>query len=1374
MKKILGLDLGTTSIGWALVNQSENEDEKSSIIAAGVRVNPLSSDEKDCFEGGKDITTNATRRLQRSARRNLQRYKLRRERLIEILKQNGWIDNGQLLSEDGNRSTFETYRLRAKAATEEISLYELARVLLMLNKKRGYKSSRKAVSSEEDDGKIIDSMSVAKELYDRDMTPAEYCLELATKNSFKFLPDFYRSDLTAELDRIWETQSISYPEILTDDFRTILNGKGRNETSRTFYARYGITTSDNKGKDKKLQALKWRVAALAEQLPIETVAYVISDINGQISSSSGYLGEISDRSKILYFNRITVGQYLMSQLDKDPHFRVRNKVFYRQDYLDEFERIWETQASYHKELTPELKREIRDTVIFYQRRLKSQKSLISYCEFEGKKITISTGGKAKEVYTGPKVAPRSSLLFQEFKIWSVLNNVEVRFPDGTKRHLEQNEKENLAKELTIKDSLSSSDAAESLFGKRSGVTMNYKTLDGNKTTAAIFKQLIEIVNISGHGDWDIKKMKYENVTETITEVFEALGYNHGIINFDSSLCKERYEQQPLFKLWHLLYSYEGDNSKTGNASLIDKISQLCGIPHEYAKLLSGITFAQDYAQLSHKAISKILPYLKLGYEYSKACELAGYKHSKDSLTKEELESRPLVDHLPLLAKNSLRNPVVEKILNQMINVVNTLNDTYGKPDEIHIELARELKQTKDQRKEATKRNNDNQSDNDRITKILKSEFALSYVSKTDILRYKLFEELKNNAFKTLYSNRYITKDILFSRDIDIEHIIPQALLFDDSMTNKTLEFRDVNLEKGKMTAMDYVASKYGDEGVMDYRLRIEDMFKSGAISKGKRDRLLMKMSEIPSDFINRDLKDTQYIAKKAKEILQNYARRVMSTTGSVTAKLREDWRLVNVMQELNWDKYDKIGKTYTVVRGDEHVVRKISDWTKRNDHRHHALDAITIAFTKPSHIQYLNNLSASDSNESELYGIKTKETHLEGSKRVFNPPMPYDELRKSVKDVLESILVSIKAKNKVVTKNRNKSKTKNGYNETISLTPRDALHKESVYGKARQYETFFIPVNGKLTYQIIGQIASTAERDAIRKRLDEFGGDAKKAFTGKNSLDKNPVYLDRFHSKCIPEKVRCVRFRTVYTIRKKIDDKLNVSKVIDGRIRQLLTDRLKAYGDDPKKAFTNLDANPIWFNEAKGIQLKSVTISENLNLDALHYKRDKDNRIITDENGNNIVTDFVNLRNNHHAAIYKDSDGNYQEVMVSFFEAVNRANAGMPVIDKEYNRALGWEFLFSIKSNEMFVFPDPQNGFTPEDLDLTDPANYSLISPYLYRVQKISSKDYWFRHHLETTLEDDNNLKDITWRRITSLNKLAGVVKVRINHLGQIVSVGEQ
>jgi CRISPR-associated endonuclease Csn1 len=115
--------------------------------------------------------------------------------------------------------------------------------------------------------------------------------------------------------------------------------------------------------EQKLENFIWREKALSEKMHPEQIAVILSKINSQINNSSGYLGTISDRSKDLYFNKKTVGQYQMVVLNNNPNAGLRNMVFYLQDYLDEFNTIWEEQAKYHPELTDELKTEIRDIVI---------------------------------------------------------------------------------------------------------------------------------------------------------------------------------------------------------------------------------------------------------------------------------------------------------------------------------------------------------------------------------------------------------------------------------------------------------------------------------------------------------------------------------------------------------------------------------------------------------------------------------------------------------------------------------------------------------------------------------------------------------------------------------------------------------------------------------------------------------------------------------------------------------------------------------------------------------------------------------------------------------------------------------------------------
>lgn len=1425
MKKILGLDLGTNSIGWAVVNEAENEDEKSSIVKLGVRVNPLTVDELTNFEKGKSITTNADRTLKRSARRNLQRYKLRRENLITTLKENGFINSDSILTENGNRTTFETYRLRAKAATESVSLEEFARVLLMINKKRGYKSSRKAKSTEE--GQLIDGMDIAMQLYENNLTPGQYTFNLLNSGK-KYVPDYYRSDLQFEFDKIWNVQCKFYPNILTDTLKKDLLGKNKTQTWAICKEPFGIvgTKRTTKGFEQKLENYQWRCDALTQKMGLEELAVVLQEINGQINNSSGYLGAISDRSKELYFNKQTVGQFQMIQLDANPNYSLKNQVFYRQDYLDEFERIWETQAKFHKELTPELKHIIRDIVIFYQRPLKSQKGLISFCEFENKQIEVVVDGKKKVKTIGLRVCPKSSPLFQDFKIWQVLNNIQLEGnainDDGTinqkkgKRYLDDDEKHRLYEELKYKERLSKSDALKLLFKNYKELDMNFKEIEGNRTQAALFKAYETIINMSGHGEYDFSKMESAMVEEIVRDVFNCLGFNTDILAFDSSLEGVAFEKQPMYQLWHLLYSFEGDKSATGHESLVQILNDKYGFDKEYANVLSNVIFQSDYGSLSTKAMRKILLFMKDGNEYSLACELAGYRHSKKSLTKEELNNKVLKDYLDILPKNSLRNPVVEKILNQMVNVVNQVIDTYGKPDEIRIELARELKKSSKEREEMTKQVNESSRLHDQYKLTLEKEFGMTNVTRNDILRYKLYLELEANGYKTLYSNKYIPREKIFSKEIDIEHIIPQAKLFDDSFSNKTLEYRQVNLNKSNATALDYV-NTLGATAVDEYKSRVEDLFQKGKISKSKHDKLLMTEDDIPSGFINRDLRDSQYIAKKAREILEEIVKHVVPTTGSITDRLREDWQLVDVMKELNWNKYAQLGMVSYYEDSDGRKIGKIEDWTKRNDHRHHAMDALTIAFTKRSYIQYLNNLNArvqkgvdeyfdldmveimdlpKNERASAVYAIEKKELYRDNHGKLrFIAPMPLDEFRVEAKHHLENILVSIKAKNKVGTRNINISKKKIGENKKVQITPRGQLHLETIYGSQKRYATKEEKIGASFDANKIAYVACKRYREALLARLNKFEGDAKKAFTGKNALSKNPIWIDEQHREQVPEKVKLVSFETIYTIRKPITEDLKIEKVVDTHVREILQERLAQYGGDAKKAFTNLDDNPIYLNKEKGIKIKRVTIEGISNAIALHDKHDQFGKPILGDNGQSQPVDFVNTGNNHHVAVYRkpmldktgvqkmDENGNLlyelDEQVVSFFEAVERANQGLPIIDKTYKADEGWQFMFSMKQNEYFVFPNEKTGFDPNEIDLLNPDNYAKISPNLFRVQTMSKveygnaivRDYVFRHHLETTVT--SKIKDVTYKQLKSLSPLRDIVKVRVNNIGQIVWVGE-
>ncbi len=1422
VKKILGLDLGTTSIGWAKVIEGEAPDH-SSIEKIGVRVNPLTVDEQTNFEKGKPITSNAERTLKRGMRRNLDRYQLRRANLIEVLIENGFISPDTPLTEIGKGTTHQTWSLRAKAAVEKIEKEELARVLLAINKKRGYRSSRKAKNPEE--GQLIDGMAVAKKLYEENLTPGQFSYQLL-KQGKKYLPDFYRSDLQAELDKVWDFQKTYHPEILTDQFRKEITGKGQRATSAAFWRVYEFNTAENKGTrdEKKLKAYEWRSSATSKQLEKEEVAYVITEINNDLNKSSGYLGAISDRSKELFFNKQTVGQYLYHQVKKNFHSSLKNQVFYRQDYLDEFEKIWETQAAFYPEMTESLKIEIRDIVIFYQRKLKSQKNLISLCEFENREIEIETGSVKTKKKVGLRVAPKSSPLFQQFKIWQVLDNVLVRKKGSRKRVIKETDdeifsfdletKQALFDELNIKGNLKAGKVIKLLGHKPTDWEMNYTQLEGNHTNKALYEAYLKILELEGYDVKELLKVKSNKdevelddlnvpvaeIKDMVTQIFETLGISTEILSFNAELDGKAFEKQESYQLWHLLYSYEEDNSPSGNETLYRLLKEKFNFKREHAQILANVALIDDYGSLSTKAIRKIYPFIREN-KYSKACELAGYRHSALSLTKEEIENKPLHNRLEVLKKNSLRNPVVEKILNQMVNVVNALIDeendkleAEGKKrnfhfDEIRIELARELKKNAQERADMTSNINAAKIANEKVFKLLQNEFGIKNPTRNDIIRYRLYEELKSNGYKDLYTNTYIPREIIFSKEIDVEHIIPQSKLFDDSFSNKTLTYRKDNLDKGNKTAYDYIKSKYGDEYLSSYITRIENLYhlglknKEDGISKAKYLKLLKPESEIGDGFIQRDLRDSQYIAKKARFMLYDICRVVTPTTGSITDKLREDWGLINIMKELNLPKYRKLGLTEMKEKKDGTFKEHIIDWTKRNDHRHHAMDALTIAFTKHSYIQYLNYLNARKNEQHKLHSniiaIETKETEIitddtGNRKRVFKSPLP--QFREKAKLHLDKVLVSHKAKNKVVTKNKNKIAGKNKPQET--LTPRGQLHKETVYGKYHYYESKEEKIGAKFDEATIAQVTNPLYRRLLLQRLSENGNDSKKAFAGKNALSKKPIFLDETKTSTLPEKVKLTWLEEDYSIRKDItpenfkDTKI-IEKILDQGVKRIMLARLQQYGSDPKKAFSDLGKNPIWLNEEKGICIKRVTISGVKNAEPLHYKKDHFGNAILDKDGKQIPADFVSTGNNHHVGIYRDADGNLQERVVSLFDAVQLTNAGLPVVDKEYNKSIGWEFIFSMKQNEYFIFPNEKTEFNPAEIDLMDEKNYSLISPNLFRVQKLATKNYMFRHHLETTVDDKKSLVNVAYKNIRSTNPLVGIVKVRLNHLGDIINIGE-
>lgn len=1135
MKKVLGLDLGVSSIGWAYI-ETDKDNKQGRILDAGVRIIPLDTKDADEFSKGNSVSPSKDRRLKRGMRRNMQRFKLRRARLLRNLTALGWWKEGQPWQAD---DPLELYGLRARAVRERLEPEELARVFLALNTKRGYQSNRKAQNEDED-------------------------------------------------------------------------------------------TTD-------------------------------------------YLDKIRERDRELLERGITIGEKHLEMLQGNRWSTLKRRTYSRKSYRNEFDRIWETQKAWHPELTPELYRELADRTIFYQRPLRSQKGLISKCTLEPSK----------------RVAPKSSPVFQEFKIWQQLHSLRMKDDTGKEFVPTQEQKVALFARLNDEGKLSTSAFKKELkIGAKEPVHLNFEKLEGNYTRSALLK------------------------------AFEQTRYDtHDILDIDYRLEGNAFDKQPAMMLWHLLYATPEQDV------LIAKLKEKFHFNEEQALAVARVKLVQDYSNLSVKAMRRLLPVMKDGLSYDQACVQVGYRHS-DSETLEEREKRELSDRLEILKKGTLRNPIVEKILNQLVHLVNDIlaHPDLGRPDEIRIELARDLKNNAKKRKDISTRIARETAENEKLFKTLTQEFGLRQVSRKDIQKLKLYQE---QGGVDIYTGKPISESKLFTTDeYDIDHIIPQSRLFDDSMQNKVLCESRVNREKGNQTAWDFLHTQ-GDAAVRAYLQRIED---NKNIPLSKKGRLRMPLEEIPQDFINRQLKESQYIVREALSRMKAVCREVTSTTGTVTGFLRNEWGLAHLMQELNRERYEALGRWGWKEERSGRRVPRIEDWSKRDDHRHHAVDALVVACTSQGIIQRLNSLNAS------------YDTFRQAGERRLKFPEPWPGFHRDAARAIGSILISFKGNNKVATWNKNRIKTK-GDKEIVqrTLTPRGQLHKETVYGYIRQRDPHPTPLNKKFDRPDL--IIHPELRRLVEERWRQYGDDPVRAAA---SLKKEPL-LWKGEPLTI---VNC--WQEQYSIRKAVDPNLNLEKVIDPVVHGILQERLQAFDGDKKKAFSDLENNPIWFNREKGIPIRSVRVYDNGNLIPLHHNGQK-------------PTDYVYTKTNHHAAIYQGPDGRMALDMVAFFEAVERQRQGYPVIAPA--NAEGWPLAFTLQINDYWLFD-----VDPEEPDILDLAKRPDLSRKLFRVQNLSATpsggpDFMFRHHLETTLQ---NRDEFSFKRITSFKNFQGM-KVIVNRLGHLI-----
>lgn len=1000
MKKILGLDLGTTSIGWAIISQ--NNGDATCIDATGIRSIPTDAATLSDYGRGNTVSQTKERTNLRSARRLRERHLLRRQRLFRVLNKMGYlpqhfsghIDNyGHFVDEsepkiawsDGRfvfNDSFEEmlsefkeynpdmfasdsqkipydwtiYYLRKKALHKRISREELAWIILNFNQKRGYYQLRGEDEDSKKDGKIVEYKALK-------VTSVE------------------ATDQTKGNQR-WYRVHFENGWICSRASATKLDWEGKTKE-------FIVTTQLNSDGSPKLKK--------------------DGDVKRSFSAPSDddwALLKIKSEEDIVGSGK-SVGEYIYDSLLTNPSQKIKGglvRVIERKFYKDELNAILNKQSEYHPELSDEtLYNEViedlyrsnegyrssiegRDmiyliveNIIFYQRPLKTKRSQIADCKYEY--YENSDGEKFRL-----KAIAKSHPLYQEFRLWKFISHLRIFREDiDVTNQLLSNDEEYTAL----------FDWMNSLREIDNSAFVKYKGFNIPKS--------------------DIKLYRWNYVAEDKKKY--PCNETQWMIN--NRLAKKSLAAiapNELTNLWHILYSVtDREEIKKALTKFATKHNYDCEL---FVEALKGCIFERAYGAYSQKAIKKFLSLMRKGKYWCEDNIDSRTRHRIESIIDGEVDDmiddrtrqkcfkivktnnisdfkgvdewlasyliygrhsegddvqiwrtpKDIEAFLKSFKQHSLCNPIVEKVVTETLRVVKDLWQCYGRFDEIHIELAREMKQTQEQRKRDTKRVADNENTNYRIRKLLEEfqnpeygvdevrafspshqdifkiyeEFAFAQdnlpedivsihsrlseketkkqPSKSEITRYKLWLE---QQYRSPYTGDIIPLGKLFTTAYEIEHVIPRSLYYNNSLSNKVICESEVNKLKGNRLGLQFIKDDGGARvslngggyvTLFDETQYLDHIKKYYANNKRKAKNL--KTEEVPEEFTNSQLNNTRYITKFISSLLSNIVREegeieplsknIIITSGGVTDALKHDWGLSDVWNRIVAPRFERL------------------------------------------------------------------------------------------------------------------------------------------------------------------------------------------------------------------------------------------------------------------------------------------------------------------------------------------------------------------------------------------------------------------------------------------------------------------------------------
>lgn len=775
MKKILGFDIGTNSIGWAIVYGDTNEDGKlqlKEIANAGSRIIPMDASILGDFDKGNSVSQTKARTEYRGMRRMRERYLLRRERLYRILNIMGFLpehfsecltrygkftnnsepklawlkdnegkmqflfkqsfnemlnefyEHNPQLTEEAKKIPYDwtLYYLRKKALTAPIQKEELAWILLNFNQKRGYYQLR-GEDEEDTQNKIEEYLSLK----------------------------IIRVEATDEKkgDGTWHNVYLENGMVYRRTSKTFLDWEGKTKD-------FIITTLlDNNGQPK-----------------VDKDGQIRRSLRQPKEEDWGLLKKKTEAS--IGKSGKTVGSYIYDSLLSDPTQKIKGRLvrtIEREYYKSELKAILEKQKQFipelnDKELYDRCVEELypsndahrnnithrdftyllAEDILFYQRPLKSKKSLIADCQYETRAYKNPETGETKHI--GIKCVSKSHPRFQEFRLWQFISNLRIyersKIVDG-KTKLDVDVTDSFLKDETV---------YERLFE----FLNNKKAIKQDTLLSSFFK--LKKQNGKHLYRWNYVEDREYPCNETRELILSRLKKAGISASFLTTETEEA--------LWHILYSVSDKQElRTALATFARKntLDETTFTEH----FIKIPPFKNDYGAYSLKALNKLLPLIRMGKYWSEesidaktreridriidgeadenikntvrekainlndishfkglplwlACYVVYNRHSEASDTERWKRPEDIDEYLRHFRQHSLNNPIVEQVVMETLRTVRDIWKTEGHIDEIHIELGREMKSPAAKRAQMAQNMTENENTNIRIKYLLR-EFA---------------------------------------------------------------------------------------------------------------------------------------------------------------------------------------------------------------------------------------------------------------------------------------------------------------------------------------------------------------------------------------------------------------------------------------------------------------------------------------------------------------------------------------------------------------------------------------------------------------------------------------------------------------------------